>query len=70
MTHAIYIGGDPNNVDLIFGKVYRVLPPQKLDAQQDVRIVDESMDDYLYPARWFVQVEVPIKVRRALATVG
>jgi hypothetical protein len=30
-----------------------------------VRVVDESGDDYLYPADYFVFVELPPKARRA-----
>ena len=69
-SHAVYVGGDPKNVDLIFGKVYRVLTPLKLDPERDLRIVDESGEDYLYPADWFAAIEVPLKVRRALAAAG
>jgi hypothetical protein len=31
------------------------------DAQQDgdIRVVDESGEDYLYPADWFVGIEIP-----------
>lgn len=68
-THAIYVGGDSQNVDLIVGKVYRVLKPQKLDRGKEIRIVDESREDYLYPADWFVPIEVPGKVKRALAAI-
>jgi hypothetical protein len=70
LSHAIYAGGDPNNVDLIFGKVYRVLTPLKLDPERDLRVVDESGEDYLYPADWFGPIEVPLKVRRALAAAN
>jgi hypothetical protein len=70
ISHAIYIGGDPENVDLVFAKVYRVLPPARLDRQNELRVIDESGEDYLYPADWFVPVEVPFKARRALAAVS
>jgi len=69
-SHAIYIGGDPENVDLIFGKVYRVLGPERLDCPDELRIIDESGEDYLYPSKWFVSIEVPFKARRALASAG
>jgi hypothetical protein len=35
-----------------------------------IRIIDESGEDYLYPSRWFAQIELPPKVRKALATVS
>ena len=32
----------------------------------DVRVVNESGEDYLYPADWFVAVEVPKAVQDSL----
>ena len=47
-------------------KIYRVL--RDLDAAKDgdVRIVDESGEDYLYPAKNFVVIDVPAEVRGSL----
>jgi hypothetical protein len=52
-------------LDLVVGKLYLVLPAEPKDGE-DLRIVDESGDDYLYPASWFVAVEVPEDSARAL----
>ena len=35
-------------------KVYAVLSDPRAERDGDVRIVDESGEDYLYPAEWFV----------------
>lgn len=43
--------------DLVVGAVYRVLSPERNDRLADIRIVDESGEDYLYPRDWFVPVE-------------
>ncbi|ADJ28800.1 hypothetical protein [Nitrosococcus watsonii] len=52
--------------DLEKGKVYPVLP-DNIAAQEDyLRIVDESMEDYLYPASFFVFLDLPEKAREAL----
>ncbi len=32
----------------------------------DLRVIDESGEDYLYPAGYFVLVDFPAKARRAL----
>jgi hypothetical protein len=66
-SHAVYVGGDARNIDLIVGKVYRIVRPRKLDQASDLRVIDESGEDYLYPADWFVSIDVPSKVKRALA---
>jgi hypothetical protein len=47
-------------------KIYRVLPDPDAARDGDVRIVDESGEDYLYPAEWFAALEVPPRVRSSL----
>ena len=51
--------------DLDIRKVYRVLPDKAAGATGYVRIIDESGEDYLYPADYFVFVELPQKAKRA-----
>ena len=50
-------------------KIYRVLPDQAATAEGDLRVIDESGEDYLYPAEWFAPVELPRRVRTSLLTV-
>ena len=47
-------------------KIYVVLPDREAEKEGDVRVVDESGEDYLYPADWFVAVEVPKAVQASL----
>ncbi len=47
-------------------KLYVVLPDADAERQGDVRVVDESGEDYLYPAEWFVALEVPKAVEESL----
>jgi hypothetical protein len=68
--HAVYLGGEPENVDLVVGKVYRVMKPQRGDLGRDIRVIDESGEDYLYPASWFAPVELSARARRVLAEAG
>jgi hypothetical protein len=56
--------------DLEVRKVYRVLPDKAATATGYLRVIDESGEDYLYPAGFFVAVEVPHKARRALAVAS
>ena len=59
-----------NNVDypasLELHKIYRVLPDEDAAADDDVRVVDESGEDYLYPAEYFVFVDLPRSVEKSL----
>jgi hypothetical protein len=45
-------------------KIYRVFGDA--DAHGNLRIVDDSGEDYLYPAKWFAVVELPRRVRTSL----
>src|SRR5438477_3663940 len=51
--------------DLEIRKVYRVLNDKTAAATGYVRVIDESGEDYLYPADYFVSVELPPKAKRA-----
>jgi hypothetical protein len=52
--------------DLQVWKLYRVLPDPKAEAEDYLRVVDESGEDYLYPSRRFLAVEFPSAVEKKL----
>jgi hypothetical protein len=41
-------------------KVYRVLGGEQAAKRHQLRVVDESGEDYLYPREWFVGAELPL----------
>jgi hypothetical protein len=47
-------------------KVYRVLPDKEAERHGDLRVVDESGEDYLFPADYFVLIDLPRHTARAL----
>ncbi|MFQ5651180.1 MAG: hypothetical protein ACE5IY_14670 [bacterium] len=47
-------------------KIYRVLPDEDAAKDRDLRVIDESGEDYLYPAEYFVLMEVPQELERSL----
>jgi hypothetical protein len=47
-------------------KIYQVLPDEDAARDGDIRVIDESGEDYLYPASFFVVIEVPQEVERAI----
>ena len=53
--------------ELVVGKLYRRARAEKNDPPSDIRIIDESGEDYLYPSDWFVPIDVPARGRKALA---
>ncbi|MCP9450744.1 MAG: hypothetical protein NNA21_11875 [Nitrospira sp.] len=56
--------------DLETRKVYRVLRDTKAEQEGYLRVIDESGDDYLYPASYFVQIELPQEAEQAIAAAG
>ena len=48
-------------------KIYQRLPDVRAEQDALVRIVDESGEDYLYPARFFVPISVPEEVEKVFA---
>jgi hypothetical protein len=47
-------------------KIYRVLQDEDAAGDGDIRVIDESGEDYLYPATYFVRIEVPQEVEHAM----
>ena len=52
--------------DLVVRKIYPVIPDDRAEKVDHVRVIDESGEDYLYPASYFFIVQVPQEVERAL----
>jgi hypothetical protein len=47
-------------------KLYPVLNDPDAEANDLIRVIDESGEDYVYPARLFRKVTLPAEVQRAL----
>jgi hypothetical protein len=47
-------------------KLYEVLPNDETVPRGQVRVIDESGEDYLYPARYFRLLALPPSVERLL----
>lgn len=63
---AVCIENSAYPASLELHKIYRVLPDEDAAPEGDLRIVDESGEDYLYPAEWFAAVDLPRRVRTSL----
>ena len=46
-------------------KFYQILPDEEAARAGYLRVVDESLEDYLYPKSYFTFVELPRKVQEA-----
>ena len=53
--------------DLELRKLYQILPDEAAEESGLLRVVDESGEDYLYPAGNFIRPPLPAAVEQALA---
>ena len=67
---AVCINNEDYPASLEKRKIYRVLPDPASQTQGLWRIVDESGEDYLYPASWFVPISLSASMVKALALVA
>ena len=65
---VLCIDNDSYEASLEPRKVYRVVDDAKAEAKALLRVIDESGEDYLYPADFFVPVEIPEKAAPAFAS--
>ena len=63
---AVCIRNHDNEASLERNKIYVVIPDRRAEADGLVRVIDEDLEDYLYPADWFVAVELPKIVERSV----
>jgi hypothetical protein len=63
---AVCINNSEYPASLELHKIYRVLPDEDAERDGDLRVIDESGEDYLYPADYFMRLELPREVQRAL----
>lgn len=55
--------------DLQVRKIYRILPDAKAAEVGCLRVIDDSGEDYLYPAARFLILELPTAAREQLLAV-
>jgi len=65
---AVCVKNHGYEVSLERRKIYRVLPDAEAARHKQIRVIDESGEDYLYPEEFFAPIELPQSVRRALQT--
>lgn len=63
---AVCVDNSEYPVALEMHRIYRVIPDEDAGKDGDLRIVDESGEDYLYPASYFVLIDVSRQTAQAL----
>jgi hypothetical protein len=47
--------------------IYQVLPDESAAKSDYVRVIDNEGEDYLYPAKYFMFLDLPQEIERALS---
>ncbi len=63
---VICVGNRGYAVSLELRKIYQALPDKAGARHGQIRVIDESGEDYLYPEEYFVPVYLPQAVERAV----
>ena len=56
---AVCLRNEGYEVSLEKRKIYEVLPDREAASHDQIRVIDESGEDYLFPASLFVPIKVP-----------
>jgi len=51
-------------------KIYEVLIDQVAERHQQIRVIDESGEDYLYPVDYFAPVRLPAETKEKLELIA
>ncbi len=57
--------GFPASLEL--HKIYQALPDEDAAVEGDIRVIDESGEDYIFPASFFLPIRLPRETERLLA---
>ena len=63
---AICVNNAEYPASLELHKIYRVVPDHDARKDGDLRIIDESGEDYLYPADYFLVIDIPRSAAQSL----
>jgi len=66
--YALCINNKDYEASLIPRKIYEIIPDERAEQDDFVRVVDESGEDYLFHNSHFVFLELPLEVEQALVT--
>lgn len=47
-------------------KIYRVIPDEEAALDGDIRVIDESGEDYLYPSSYFAPIQLSAIVQESI----
>ena len=67
---VICIKNDDYPASLETRKIYEAVPDIEAEKQKQIRVIDESGEDYLYPEEYFIPVSLPKDIEDAGSMPG
>ena len=64
---AVCIDNSQHPASLEVHKIYQILQDQRIGEDDELRVIDESGEDYIYPSDLFVLVDLPEDVARSFS---
>lgn len=66
IKYAVCVDNDGYPASLELHKIYELLPDDEAAEEGDLRVIDESGEDYLFPAACFEPVDVSERISTSL----
>ena len=63
---VICIKNEEYSASLEKRKIYESLPDPEARKHRQIRVIDESGEDYLYPEEYFIYVKLPKNIEEAI----
>ena len=70
VRYVVCLSNEGYQASLEVRKLYRIVGDERTAQLGMIRVVDESGEDYAYPASMFAAVDLPDSVESALAASG
>ena len=67
---AICLRNDGVEGALELRKLYEIVRDEVAENRASIRVIDESGEDYVYPADWFVTLDLPQHVETQISEVS
>ena len=65
----ICISNKEYKASLEIRKIYEVLPDKESAGNDQIRVIDESGEDYLYPIEYFAPIRLPLITKEKLELI-
>ena len=66
-TYLVCVCNEGYEASLELRKLYEKIHDKEAEKHSQIRIIDESGEDYLYPAKFFAPVRLPAETRNRIS---